>query len=863
MSSRINIFSKAEIGLELQKAYISKGLNAIYYPRETINDNDPQQYCIFIVDYETLNDKVTLQKYLEFAEHSYKSLFIFNYANNKSCYEKLLEWQKEISEKSIFVSGTIYIGDIIDNGDFIDLGMGLVDPIHTATVFFPVSLKWLLDEILKLTFSMKAYGQKTALIGLKIFNINNKEFIQSSYNFYPEFTQVEICPERITINFVKYSGETKYSGLNNISNENVLNSEEKISPDKEKITGFNKFVDDGDRTLPSQVSIKNKAEKVITTDLFSSQIDKNKKPTAISKLKKYLKLFAVAIFGSVAIYAVLPFVLYYSAILILKVSFHKIINDRPLIGSNLLLITDFLSDSSFNLSQKNRNTFLLGKVYQYQSDRSKELNTVSNIYKNFISVDIETLDIFKKFVNGEFSDKFSEFRELSTNLNYLQTNIGFIQADQDRNTPLTKFPFLRGKDIENLRQDIIHYKNLCDRLEVVLGKDGLKKYALVLQNSDIQKPSGGQITAVGIIEVTGGKIINFTFYDAKSIGTKLAGEVDVPGDFNRFFKGENWNLGSANWFSDFALSGEKISWFVDKELDVKLDGVFAIDSDVLEKLSEDLKSTDSENKTTSKNIHSQIKIVGEDNDQINKFIEIYNALMIPQNFNDNKITKNINTLLQNKHILLYFNSDQLEQILADLSWNGSVKQKDCDGNCFFDIAGIYEIAKTSGSRNIDKEVTLDISLEEGIIKKRLTVFAKNRNEFDYDAIFRILASAQSGFSDINLILGDSKKTVEGSIFTYNGIKEDNVLLSIKKGETAVVSYYWEEPYHENQAVRYFYKLNFIKEPGEREYNFTINLNLPAKAKLIDKGGYSLTDGGKLVYNTRLSADLITEISWQR
>ena len=50
---------------------------------------------------------------------------------------------------------------------------------------------------------------------------------------------------------------------------------------------------------------------------------------------------------------------------------------------------------------------------------------------------------------------------------------------------------------------------------------------------------------------------------------------------NKYLKEANWFLRDSNWDMNFPVSAERAEWFLDKEIDVAVDGVIAIDLNVI------------------------------------------------------------------------------------------------------------------------------------------------------------------------------------------------------------------------------------------------------------------------------------------
>ena len=110
------------------------------------------------------------------------------------------------------------------------------------------------------------------------------------------------------------------------------------------------------------------------------------------------------------------------------------------------------------------------------------------------------------------------------------------------------------------------------------------KYLILFQNNMELRPTGGFIGSFSIISFDKGRMTEIVVNDVYSADGQLKGHVDPP-EALRIHLGEGgWYLRDANWDPDFSISADKIEWFLDKEINTKVDGVIAIDLSFVQKL---------------------------------------------------------------------------------------------------------------------------------------------------------------------------------------------------------------------------------------------------------------------------------------
>lgn len=117
-----------------------------------------------------------------------------------------------------------------------------------------------------------------------------------------------------------------------------------------------------------------------------------------------------------------------------------------------------------------------------------------------------------------------------------------------------------------------------------LGATEPQRYLLIFQNSNELRPTGGFIGSIAEVDIKKGKIQNFYL--------PPGGVYDLQGNLKILLAAPeplrllnaNWQLQDSNWFFDFPTSAKKIMWFYEKSGGPTVDGVIAVNSQILPKL---------------------------------------------------------------------------------------------------------------------------------------------------------------------------------------------------------------------------------------------------------------------------------------
>ncbi|MFA6485934.1 MAG: DUF4012 domain-containing protein [Candidatus Magasanikbacteria bacterium] len=135
-----------------------------------------------------------------------------------------------------------------------------------------------------------------------------------------------------------------------------------------------------------------------------------------------------------------------------------------------------------------------------------------------------------------------------------------------------------------LNNDLRNLTDLSDSLQDIFGGEGFRRYLLVFQNPAELRPTGGFIGSFAVLDIRDGAIEKFEIPPGGpyALQGQLSENVEPPTPL--LLLRPRWEFQDANWFPDFPASAEKLMRFYRKSRAVTVDGVIAINANVLEKL---------------------------------------------------------------------------------------------------------------------------------------------------------------------------------------------------------------------------------------------------------------------------------------
>ncbi len=129
-------------------------------------------------------------------------------------------------------------------------------------------------------------------------------------------------------------------------------------------------------------------------------------------------------------------------------------------------------------------------------------------------------------------------------------------------------------------------KPLLEAAPYLLGIDDTRTYLVLFQNDKEIRPTGGFITAYSIMNVKNGKVEPLGSNDIYNLDSKYRPSVEAPEVLRKYIKGpylisKNFRLRDINWSPDFKDSMELFTKEASKAGIKDIDGVIAVDTQVL------------------------------------------------------------------------------------------------------------------------------------------------------------------------------------------------------------------------------------------------------------------------------------------
>lgn len=278
-------------------------------------------------------------------------------------------------------------------------------------------------------------------------------------------------------------------------------------------------------------------------------------------------------------------------------------------------------------------------------------------------------------------------------------------------------------------------------LTTMLGLDDTKNYLMLSQNSDELRPSGGYISTYGWMNVRNGRIADYFYGPTTETTPNPPSGVDIPfqiPDWWIEYSDPVYAAWDSSWYADYPTTASLAAWYFDNggNLNEPVDGVIAIDLVGFELILEGLGTVtvpEYGETVTSENFRQvvyAIRAEGAGQREHKKFLAaLYYQILADWQAADQAesaaLRRAVLQALQEKHIMLYFADETLNQAVDILGWSG---KQDAGIDHDYIMVADANINGSKHNRSVMRALTYDVTVQtDGTLQSRLTV------AYDYSA----------------------------------------------------------------------------------------------------------------------------------
>jgi hypothetical protein len=399
-----------------------------------------------------------------------------------------------------------------------------------------------------------------------------------------------------------------------------------------------------------------------------------------------------------------------------------------------------------------------------------------------------------------------------------------------------------------VKNAITEVASLSKTIPLLAGYPEQKTYLFLLENNTELRPTGGFIGTYGVLKVQDGEIETFTTDNIYNLDVPSEKFLDVkpPEPLVKYLKSTNWYLRDSNWSPDFPESAEKALWFYQQERGpvTDFDGVIAVTPTFIESLIELTGDLQIQNITfTKENFIDTLQYQveqgyyrqgipeSERKEVIGTLAEVlmYRILALPQSKWDDLWTTFIKDV-ERKQILIYLRDTELQQIIEDENWGGSVKQATGDYLLVVDA----NMAALKSDPGVKRQIDYDVSLngESAIANLKITytnegtISWKSTRYRSFTRIYVPLGSqliSSTGFVTNDKLQNGVPADAEAGTELEKTVFSGFIAVEPKDSNALEISYSLpKEVYRQIKAKEY--SLDIQKQAGAASYPFTVKFD---------------------------------------
>ncbi len=316
-------------------------------------------------------------------------------------------------------------------------------------------------------------------------------------------------------------------------------------------------------------------------------------------------------------------------------------------------------------------------------------------------------------------------------------------------------------DAYNTGLELAHY---------ILQKDDVERtFLILLQNNMELRPGGGYIGSFAIVKVKNGEVIDSAVHDTANFDGRIPDDVEPPFPMEKTMNIPSWKFRDSNWMPDFPTNARVAEKFYARGGgEDEFDGVVAVNATILDAVlditgpitlsgyPETFKSGDAimtleyqvEQGYKDQDIQKGDRKVVMD-DLLTEITRRVKQLSIREKL---LLVNNFIHSFDSKDIQLYFDDEQMTQLIEAVNWDGTVDE---EWSKDYLMVVDANLASYKTDHFIERSIDYDIDLSGNIPQAVLTIHYKNTatakdwKTNDYQTYLRVYAPGDTWFTSIN------------------------------------------------------------------------------------------------------------------
>ncbi|MBP9819852.1 DUF4012 domain-containing protein [Candidatus Woesebacteria bacterium] len=410
------------------------------------------------------------------------------------------------------------------------------------------------------------------------------------------------------------------------------------------------------------------------------------------------------------------------------------------------------------------------------------------------------------------------------------------------------------QSLQKVRKSLAILQQLQVVLPDLLGEPTKRTYAVVLQNNQELRPTGGFIQSVALLTFAKGSLISSEVLSSYEVDKQVLGTVQPPQEIKDYLGEKQWFFRDSNWDPHFPTSAQRIAWFIEKSRSVEVDGVFALNLESLESLLSTIgpiELPEYNEVITEKNLqerlefHSEVLLAPDTTQRDYTTVLLERIIAKLTSLPREKVVPTLGVIeiaLEQQEFLMSFSDPTQQELIASFGWSGGIVRPNCptqlqQTNCQVDF--LYPVEANVGVNKanyyLERSVSHDITLSpEGAahthtLRIENTAGSNSWPKGTYKAYVRFFMPPQAQLDEI-MLNGQSVAVSQAKQYDEQGLKVVGVLIDVPIQKQSEVTLSYTVPFSISSPFSYAFFLQ--KQPGVADTPVALRLSPPPGMRVV-------------------------------
>lgn len=603
-------------------------------------------------------------------------------------------------------------------------------------------------------------------------------------------------------------------------------------------------------------------------------------PKPVALLLGHKRKIGISALLIIVWFMIIPVVALSLSLTLLSRSYTRLTHGESL-DPNSVSNTVKLSAFSYNRFVSLASTPVVGQIFTPFAESALLVQRASDTLDHTESTIKSAAQLSQSILGDKPYNLNAQAGELYLSLDALYNQTSFLEGEiKDR--PGLKNLLGFYPSLVKSRKYLLAARDLVARLPVLIGGENRKTYLVLLQNNSELRPTGGFLGSYALVTFENSRLTDISVYDVYTADGQLKGHVEPPFAIKQHLGEASWYLRDSNWDPDFVNSSDQAEWFLEKEMERKVDGVIGIDLQVLKtalELTGSVNLVDLGETVTADNVYEKIQYEVEDTffpgsqkkttmlTSLSKQIvtKLINQIQEPKS----SFGQQIVNLLEARHIQIALNDTEAAQTMSELGWDGSVSPPKCDCETIWLGMAEANVGVNKANYFIKRKNNLEVNIKPDTASFKLDVSLENTsrgNSFDlggrYKAYLRLLLPKTAKFDNAQIIGADGSKAVSADVYEKERWSEAGILVELAAGESKKIELSWNQELDMSLALPGKIQFYWRKQAGTEADPTDVSISFPGLGRRMKASpAPSLTGSSFVKYNTNLEKDINFFLNW--